>query len=242
MTIAGDKLTALLKHDSSIHIIAPESGIDYYGGLELSEEEQAAGRPDGVLTVRLDIPIEKFVNTPAPGQIFQCHLTGAGCVYHFASAFRAASPLPDTIWYMEIPGSAERIQLRNFVRIPIPIAISVKLPGDHGSLKDFREVPLIDISGGGLAFVHKEPLILGSPVVVRVPDLPHIGTLETSGTILRSTPVETNHGTKYHIGVSFGDALHVREQERLVQSVYQLQQSYLRKGLKIPQFDHTRRR
>jgi hypothetical protein len=39
----------------------------------------------------------------------------------------------------------------------------------------------------------------------------------------------------------FGDALGRRERDRLVQSVYQLQQSYLRKGLKVPQIDHTKR-
>ena len=45
----------------------------------------------------------------------------------------------------------------------------------------------------------------------------------------------------YHIGVSFGDVLTTRERERLVQSIYQLQQSYLRRGLKVPQIDHTKR-
>ena len=45
----------------------------------------------------------------------------------------------------------------------------------------------------------------------------------------------------YHIGVAFGDALSTRERDHLVQSIYQLQQSYLRRGLKIPQIDHTKR-
>ena len=239
--IEGDKLFALLKHGTSIHIIEPELEIDYYGTLELSEEEQEAGVPSGALTVRLDIPVGKFVDTPDAGCIFQCHLTGAGCVYHFESPYRSASPLPDTIWYLDLPKSAERIQLRDFVRVPIPISIEVKLPGDHGGLKNYREVALIDISGGGLCFVHDEPLIMDAPISVRVPDLPRIGTLETEGTIRRATPIETNLGMTYHIGVMFGDTLSNRERERLVQSIYQLQQSYLRKGLKVPQIDHTKR-
>ena len=241
MTLEGDKLTALLRHGSAIHIIEEALEIDYYGTLELSEEEQAAGHPSGALAVRLDIPVGKFVNTPAPGQVFQCHLTGAGCVYHFAVPYRSASPLPDTIWYLNIPTSAERIQLRDFVRVPIPMSIEVKLPGDHGSLKNFREVALIDISGGGLCFVHDEPLILDAPLAVRVPDLPHIGTLEAEGTIRRATPIDTTLGMTYQFGFFFGDALSNRERERLVQSIYQLQQSYLRKGLKVPQIDHTKR-
>ena len=239
--IEGEKLAALLKHGAAIHIIEPDAEIDYYGALELSDEEQAAGRPAGALAVRLDIPVGKFVNTPEPGRVFQCHLTGSGCVYHFDVPYRSASSLPDTIWYMALPESAERIQLRDFVRVPIPMSIEVKLPGNHGSLKDYREVALIDISGGGLCFVHDEPLIMDAPISVRVPDLPRIGTLETEGTIRRATPIETNLGMTYHIGVMFGDTLNNRERERLVQSLYQLQQSYLRKGLKIPQIDQTKR-
>ena len=239
--VEGDKLYALLKHGASIHIISQELSIDYYGVLELSEEEQAAGKPAGALAARLDIPVGKFVDTPSAGQMLQCHLTGAGCVYHFDVPYRSASPLPDTIWYLDLPESAERIQLRDFVRVPIPMSIEVKLPGDHGSLKDYREVALIDISGGGLCLVHNEPLIMEAPIVVRVPDLPHIGTLDAEGTVRRATPIETNLGMTYHIGVMFGDALGRRERDRLVQSVYQLQQSYLRKGLKVPQIDHTKR-
>ena len=240
MVIEGEKLIKLLKHDASIHIIDTELEVDYYGTVELSEEEQAAGAPAGALSVRLDIPADKFIDTPPPGHVFHCHLTGAGCVYHFVVAYHAASQLPDTIWYLDLPKSAERIQLRDFVRIPIPHTIEVKLAGDHGSLKDFHEMHLIDISGGGLCFVHKEPLLENTLVVVRVPDLPHIGTLETEGTIRRSTPIETNLGTTYHIGVTF-TALSTRERDHLVQSIYQLQQSYLRKGLRIPQLDHRRK-
>jgi hypothetical protein len=241
MIIEGEKLSALLRHDSSIHIIEKGLDIDYYGTLELSEEEQAAGQPSGALSVRLDIPVGKFVNTPEAGHIFQCHLTGAGCVYHFAVAYRSASQLPDTVWYLDLPESAERIQLRDFVRVPIPMSIEVKLPGDHASLKNYREVHLIDISGGGLCFVHDEPLIIDAKIAVRVPELPHIGMLETEAFIRRATPIETNLGMTYHIGVSFGDTMSTRERERLVQSIYQLQQSYLRKGLKVPQIDHTKR-
>ena len=242
MTLEGEKLSALLRNDSAIHIIEKDLEIDYYGTLELSEEEQTAGHPVGALAVRLDIPIGKFVNTPEVGQVFQCHLTGAGCVYHFAVPYRSASQLPDTIWYLDLPESAERIQLRDFVRVPIPMSIEVKLPGDHASLKNYREVHLIDISGGGLCFVHDEFLPQGTLLEVQVPDLPRIGTLETKGHIRRVTPIETMRGMTYHIGVAFSDDLTVRAQERLVQSIYQLQQSYLSRGLKIPQIDHTKKR
>ena len=78
-------------------------------------------------------------------------------------------------------------------------------------------------------------------LAVRVPDLPHIGTLETEARIRRATPIDTTLGMTYHIGVSFDGALSNREQERLVQSIYQLQQSYLKKGLKVPQIDHTKK-
>ena len=37
MTLEGEKLSALLRHDSAIHIIEKDLEIDYYGTLELSE-------------------------------------------------------------------------------------------------------------------------------------------------------------------------------------------------------------
>ena len=120
MTLEGEKLTALLKHDASIHIIDPETDIDYYGTLELSERSRLPGAPEEHSAYVLNIPVGKFVNTPETGHLFPCHLTGPGCVYHFTVAYRSASQLPDTIWYLDLPESAERIQLRDFVRVPIP--------------------------------------------------------------------------------------------------------------------------
>ena len=69
MAIEGEKLAALLKHGTSIHIVDADLGIDYYGTLELSEEEQAAGHPAGALTVRLDNTQDKFANAPTPGSV-----------------------------------------------------------------------------------------------------------------------------------------------------------------------------
>lgn len=70
MVIEGEKLIKLLKHDASIHIIDTELEVDYYGTVELSEEEQAAGAPAGALSVRLDIPADKFIDTPPARSCF----------------------------------------------------------------------------------------------------------------------------------------------------------------------------
>ena len=242
MLIEGEKLTELLTHGASVHIIEENLCLDYYGTIKCIEPIQEDETISGALAIRLDIPTDKFINAPPAGSTFQCSLTGAGCVYRFELPYRSSSALPDTIWYFEVPECAERIQLRDFVRVPVPIDITIKLFGVHGSRKSLHNVHLIDISGGGLCFVHNEALRPGTQIEVRVPDLPLIGTLETKGQIRRVTPIETMRGMTYHIGVAFGDELSGRAQERLVQSIYQLQQSYLRKGLKIPQIDHTKKR
>jgi len=242
MLIEGEKLTGLLTHGTSVHIIEENLGLDYYGTIKCIEPIQEDETISGALAIRLDIPTDKFINAPPVGLVFQCSLTGAGCVYRFDLPYRSSSALPDTIWYFEVPEQAERIQLRNFVRVPVPIDITIKLFGAHGSRKSRHKVHLIDISGGGLCFVHDEFLPQGTLLEVQVPDLPRIGTLETKGHIRRVTPIETMRGMTYHIGVAFSADLTVRAQERLVQSIYQLQQSYLSRGLKIPQIDHTKKR
>ena len=146
MTLEGEKLTALLKHDASIHIIDPETDIDYYGSLELSEEEQEAGAPNGALSVRLNIPVGKFVNTPATGHLFPCHLTGPAASITSPSPIVRHRSCPTPSGISTSPRRAERkSRLRDFVRVPIPMSIEVKLAGDHGSLKNFREMHLIDI-------------------------------------------------------------------------------------------------
>ena len=237
MHIEGEALAELIKDGAPIHILQQELDIDYYGRIEIAPEEE--GRPLTSLTIRLDISPEKFATAPTTGTMLECNLTGSGCVYRFQTSYRASSTLPDTIWYINLPESAERIQLRDFVRVPIPMTIQIKFPGSHGSMKNYTEVPMLDISGNGVGFIYPEPVNIGIPLYVKIDDLPRIGTLESKMTVMRSTPIENNLGIVYHIGATLGDQLTSREQERLVQSIYQLQHIYLKRGLKIPNMNHN---
>lgn len=191
------------------------------------------------LAVALDVAPEAFLSAPAAGEEGACAAAGDGCVYRFAVGFRGCSRLPQRLWFLDRPETVSRIQMRRYVRVPIDLPLSVRLPGDHGSLHDVEETALIDISGGGLCFASAEEVMLAARIAVDIPHLPLYGRLAALACFKRCTPVETPTGRVYHIGVSFEEGLSAREQERLIQSAFALQRSYLQRGLRMPCMNHT---
>ena len=84
--------------------------------------------------------------------------------------------------------------------------------------------------------------MLAAQIAIDIPQLPQYGRLAAVARVKRCTPVETPTGRVYHVGVSLEKSLTAREQERLIQSVFTLQRSYLQRGLRMPCMDHTARR
>jgi len=58
------------------------------------------------------------------------------------------------LYYISLPNSFERVQRRNFFRLPILIQAQYRLIGDTHWHKAF----VIDISGGGVRLSHRDPL------------------------------------------------------------------------------------
>lgn len=130
--------------------------------------------------------------------------------------------------------SVERVQMRRFVRVPIPLPIQVKLPGAHGSMQNTIDATLVDISGGGICFAHTEEVLLHEKIIITIPNLPRYGTLHTEARTERCTKIPVFSGTVFHIGASFEDNLAPRQQDKLIQCIFELQRSYLQKGLRTP--------
>ena len=194
------------------------------------------------LAVALDVAADVFCSAPPVGTEVACAAAGDGCVYRFTAGLRGSSRLPQRLWFLERPATVSRIQMRRYVRVPISLPLAVRLPGDHGSLHDAEEVALVDISGGGLCFARAEEVMLAAQIAIDIPQLPQYGRLAAVARVKRCTPVETPTGRVYHVGVSLEKSLTAREQERLIQSVFTLQRSYLRRGLRMPCMDHMARR
>ncbi|WP_294157711.1 flagellar brake protein [uncultured Selenomonas sp.] len=222
-----------------VHLAVPDETAD--DGLRV-----VAGRIDELalrfLAIELDVEVKDFLSSPAAGTDIACAVTGEGCVYRFTSGFRGCSRLPVRQWFLERPETVSRIQMREFVRVPLDLPLAVRLPGDHGSMRDAADTTLIDISGGGLAFVSEEKVLLSAAIAVDIPELPGYGELRSGAKVKRCTPITTANGRKiYHIGASFDEAFVREKQERLIQTVFELQRSYLQRGLRMPHMDHTHR-
>ena len=223
----------VLHEGQAIHITTDDESINHQGTiLELSNR---------FLAINLAINRKAFLNTPAAGRLIQCAVTGDGCVLRFQAGFRSSSALPAMIWYLERPEALRRVQLRRFVRVPMALPLNVKLPGAHGSLHNATEATLVDISGGGLCFANTDEVPLKTRIAIDVPDLPLYGTLSSFAQVKRCTAIEIFNGRIYHIGASLENDLNKKEQEKLIQCIFELQRKYLKKGLRMPNIDHTKK-
>ena len=223
----------VLHEGQPVHITTEDETINYQGTiLELSRR---------FLSVSLDIDCHAFLDAPAAGRLIQCAVTGDGCVLRFQAGFRSSSALPAMIWYLEKPETVCRVQMRQFVRVPMALPLTVKLPGEHGSLHDAAEATLVDISGGGLCFTHTDEVPLKVRIAIDLPNLPHFGTLKASAQVARCTAIEIFNGRIYHIGASLENSMNKNEQEKLIQCIFELQRKYLKKGLRMPNIDHTKK-
>lgn len=193
------------------------------------------------VAVEPDITTREYLSAPPVGTELKCDVVGDGCVYRFAASFRSSSALPEKLWRVDKPEMVERVQMRRFVRVPMSVPMQVKLEGSHGSLKNARETTLVDISGGGLCFTSDDAVPLHSRIAVDIPNLPLYGSLKADATVERCLEIETNTSKVYHIGASLENSLSAREQDKLIQSVFELQRGYLKKGLRMPNVDHTKR-
>jgi c-di-GMP-binding flagellar brake protein YcgR len=193
--------------------------------------------------VELKCPVKDFLSSPDAGTEIACAVAGDGCVYRFPAGFRGSTRLPEQQWFLDKPETVSRIQMREFVRVPLELPLAVRLPGGHGSLHTAKATTLVDISGGGLSFVNDEKVLLSANIAIAIPEIPGFGQLKAHARVKRCTPITTPTGrTVYHIGAQFEeDDFSHAEQERLIQTVFDLQRSYLQRGLRMPNIDHTHR-
>ena len=216
-----------------VHITAEDSVIAYQGKIIESA--------DRFLAVNLAISPQLFSHAPSTGHTLQCTITGDGCIFRFAAVFLSSSALPETIWYLEKPAIVHRIQQRRFVRVPMALPLTVRLPGEHGCLHNAAEATIVDISGGGLCFTCPSKIPLKVRIAIDIPNMPRLGRLRAFAQVERCTAIEIFNGQIYHIGASLDSSLGKREQEKLVKSIFEIQREYLQKGLRLSHLTHTKK-
>ncbi len=185
------------------------------------------------LVVEMQMTDAEYAHGPETNAHFRCAMPSEKCTYRFESAFCASSPLPDRIWYMELPTEVERQQKRDFVRVPAPFPMQVTLSNLYGGKNKPKETTLVDLSGNGVSFVWKEPLEDGMEIEISIPDLPAVGELHTTAVVMRSIDRTALATPVYHIGAHFAKYLDKRQQNQLVRCIFLLQRKYLERGLGI---------
>ena len=197
-------------------------------------EAKIASLEDG-LTLAVKLADADYANSPSPGQLLFCAAAGDNCVYRFLTKFSSSAMLPDKLWYVDMPEKVQRQQKRLFVRIPLARedGIRVKFSRGKGSFQDYRSMTLFDISGNGVCFVSEKEAEVGANLMLEVVDLPEFGSLKTAAIVRRCTKVRVLDHYVYHIGASMETHISDKQQDRLVKSLFRLQQEFLKKGVGV---------
>ncbi len=209
-------------------------------GLEIRLQVNAFGKGAWILgqihdlfggRLSVSLAARDFRKKPQTGTKLVCMIAGEGCAYQFPGEYLDCVQQPERLWYFRRPEMVQRVQMRRYVRVAADLKLSVRLPGDRGSLRDPQDLPLVDLSGGGLCFVSEKKVPLLALLQVDIQELPQYGRLTVLASVRRCRPVQTASGEMYYIGVSFEGMLSAQEQERLIQSVFALQRLQLQRTL-----------
>ena len=159
-----------------------------------------------------------------------CVLAGGdGCHYRFFSTHHSHGHHEGRIpvLHISLPEVAERFQKRAFFRIPVNLTATVRLVDREGKIDAPRRVPLVDLSGSGLAFAWPKSVPLNSNAALEINDIPGIGTIELMTKILRCTRVEREDDTSiYHVGVQFqGISRSIRD--KIIRYLFHVQRAHV---------------
>ena len=167
---------------------------------------------------------------PHEGENIYVHAAGDGCHYRFLTVHYRHS------WYqgrvpvlhLALPQSAEKFQKRGMFRVKVDFNVGVQLVDEKKeekpALHQVRSlVPAIDLSADGLAFVWTNEIARGMTTLLKLDNLPEIGSLDLRAEVMRSTCVyQGEKRSIFHIGTKFQDI--TRDvQEQIIRYLFQLQ-------------------
>ena len=179
------------------------------------------------LVVAMPVDERRVPVIPRVGENLYVLAAGDGCHYRFFSVHHShghyEGKLP--VLHISIPEVAERFQKRGLFRIRVNLIATIRLVDGQGQIAAPQRVPIVDLSGSGMAFSFAKPVSLDSYVALEINDVPGIGTIELMSRVKRSTRIEREDDLPiYHIGVQFqGLSRSLRDQ--IVRYLFQVQRS-----------------
>ncbi len=160
--------------------------------------------------------------------------TRQDAVYGFQASVTATIPGPIPMLIVQSSGEIERIQRREYVRVPslLPVELTavVSTPSGSGeSLPDVISIKTntVNVSGGGFAINHKFVLPVGTMLQVKLTLPSHPELLQLSARVVRNESREDVHKNRFFlIGVQFV-TIPERVRMRIVRHVFDAQKAAL---------------
>lgn len=179
------------------------------------------------LVVAMPLDERRVPIIPRVGENLYVLAGGDGCHYRFFSVHRSHGRHEGRIpvLHISIPEVAERFQKRGLFRIKVNLTATVRLVDREGKIDAPKRVPVIDLSGSGLAFVWPKQVSHDMEATLEINDIPGIGTLELMTHVMRCTRIEREDDTPiYHIGVQFQE-ISRSMRDKIIRYLFQVQRA-----------------
>jgi c-di-GMP-binding flagellar brake protein YcgR len=220
---AMDQVRAEVNELVQIQLVDDPNSRTYY-----SRVEDASGD-------RLNIswPTEAGVRIPfhKSEQLF-ISFTRQDAVYGFQASVTATIPGPIPMLIVQSSGEIERIQRREYVRVPSLLPVELTAVVSSGSSESSPDVVSIktntvNVSGGGFAIHHRFVLPVGTMLQVKLTLPGHPEPLPLSARVVRNESREDVHKNRFFmIGVQFV-TIPERIRMRIVRHVFDAQKAAL---------------
>ncbi|MEW6275043.1 MAG: PilZ domain-containing protein [Bacillota bacterium] len=140
-----------------------------------------------------------------PGEEVDVRFSAEGASYVFSSRVIGKTLDSIPLFRLAPPGDVQRIQQRNFVRLPVALEVFYALPPEKNRRPRYKKAISIDLSGGGMRLAVNELLAEGTLLNLKfsLPLKKGIKEISTAGKIVRRWAFETEGVVTYQVAVEF---------------------------------------
>lgn len=211
-------LKEVLKPRQNVEIVVPDGP---YKGRYRSQVDEVGAKVLSVAT-----PYVNYQAVPLrEGTELTVSFYDEISAYSFKAKIMQRIAVPVPVFVLEVTSEINKVQRRNFVRIPAFYPVRFRMVNKAG-LSDLKKGYMLDLSGGGMCF-HTEEKVENSALLFTHLELPN-GEIQTPARVCRVSRDEENK--RYVLSVEFYD-ISEKDRDKIVNCVFNLQRSMIRKGL-----------